>query len=286
MNELMVKLRFLIPTLQRAEKAVAQALLEKPELICLMTLAELARETDSSDASIIRFCRKMGYSGFSEMKQAFANALNDSSIMTVEEIHKEDSVLDNLQKVYKSNMQTLTDTILLADKEAYEEAVQVLLKAKSIHFFGAGDSAAVCQLFYFKFGRLGIPGSAQQDPVMQLMEASNLGPGDVAVIISYEGKSRTVLNAAKVADERGATIICITKMSKSPLLRLSDISLFIATSDVTVGRDIVARRVAEQMVIDALYLSVLVRSDNGYEKRLNSASKSFELNKIRGKGFK
>lgn len=59
MNELMVKLRFLIPTLPRAEKAVAQALLEKPELICLMTLAELARETDSSDASIIRFCRKM-----------------------------------------------------------------------------------------------------------------------------------------------------------------------------------------------------------------------------------
>ena len=286
MNELIVKLRFLIPTLPRAEKAVAQALLEKPELICLMTLAELARETDSSDASIIRFCRKMGYSGFSEMKQAFANALNDSSIMTVEEIHKEDSVLDNLQKVYKSNMQTLTDTILLADKEAYEEAVQVLLKAKSIHFFGAGDSAAVCQLFYFKFGRLGIPGSAQQDPVMQLMEASNLGPGDVAVIISYEGKSRTVLNAAKVADERGATIICITKMSKSPLLRLSDISLFISTSDVTVGKDIVARRVAEQMVIDALYLSVLVRSDKGYEKRLNSASKSFELNKIRGKGFK
>ena len=183
-------------------------------------------------------------------------------------------------------MQTLTDTILLADQEAYEEAVQVLLKAKSIHFFGTGDSAAVCQLFYFKFGRLGIPGSAQQDPVMQLMEASNLGPGDVAVIISYEGKSRTVLNAAKVADERGATIICITKMSKSPLLRLSDISLFIATSDVTVGKDIVARRVAEQMVIDALYLSVLVRSDKGYEKRLNSASKSFELNKIRGKGFK
>lgn len=286
MNELIVKLRFLIPTLPRAERGVAQALLEKPELICLMTLAELARETDSSDASIIRFCRKMGYSGFTEMKQAFINALNDSSIMTVEEIHKEDTVLDNLQKVYKSNMQTLTDTILLADESAYEDAVQALLKAKSIHFFGAGDSAAVCQLFYFKFRRLGIPGSAQADAVMQLMEASNLGPGDVAVIISYEGKSRTILNVARVANERGATILCITKMSKSPLLRLSDISLFIATSDVTVGKDIVARRVAEQMVIDALYLSVLVRSDKDYGKQLNRTSKSFELNKIRGKGFK
>ena len=106
MNELIVRLRFLIPTLPRAERAVAQALLEKPELICFMTLAELARETDSSDASVIRFCRKMGYSGFTDMKQAFAHALNDSSITIVEEICREDSVLDNLHKVYKSNMQS------------------------------------------------------------------------------------------------------------------------------------------------------------------------------------
>jgi len=285
-NELIVKMRFLLPTLSRTEKAIAQALLEKPELICITTLAELARETDSSDASVIRFCRKMGYSGFSEMKQAFVNALKDSSIMTVEAIKKEDSVLDNLQKVYKSNMQALTDTILLADGEVYEEAAQALLSAKSIHFFGVGDSAAVCQLFYFKFRRLGIPGSAQSDAVMQIIEASNLGAGDVAVVISYEGKSRTVLNAMRVAKERGATIICITKMSKSPLLRLSDINLFIATSDVTSGRDIVARRVAEQMVIDALYLSVLVRSNKDYDKNLNSTSKFLELNKVRGKGFK
>lgn len=286
MNELIVKMRFLLPTLSRTEKAIAQALLEKPELICIMTLAELARETDTSDASVVRFCRKMGYTGFTEMKQAFVNALKDSSIMTVEAITKEDSVLDNLRKVYKSNMQTLTDTILLADGDVYESAAQALLNAKSIHFFGTGDSAAVCQLFYFKFRRLGIPGSAQSDAIMQIIEASNLSQGDVAVVVSYEGKSRTILNAMRVAKERGATIICITKMSKSPLLRLSDINLFIATSDVTTGRDIVARRVAEQMVIDALYLSVLVRSEKDYDKNLNSTSKFLELNKVRGKGFK
>ncbi len=286
MNELIVRLRFLIPTLPRAERAVAQALLEKPELICMMTLAELARETESSDASVIRFCRKMGYAGFTDMKQAFVHALTDSSITTVEEIRKEDSVLDNLHKVYKSNMQTLSDTILLADADAYEAAVQALLAANSIHFFGAGDSAVICQLFYFKFRRLGIPGSAQQDPVMQLIEASNLRPGDVAVAVSYEGRSRTVVNAMRIARERGATIICITKMSKSPLLKLSDINLFIATSDVTVGRDIVARRVAEQMIIDTLYLTVLVRTDKDYTKHLNSTSKFLEMNKIKGRGFK
>lgn len=286
MNEIIVRLRFLIPTLPRAERAVAQALLEKPEMICFMTLAELARETESSDASIIRFCRKMGYTGFTDMKQAFVHALNDSSIATVEEINKEDSVLDNLHKVYKSNMQTLSDTILLANAEAYEAAVDILLKASSIHFFGVGDAAAICQLFYFKFRRLGIPGSAESDAVMQLIEASNMKPGDVAIAISYEGRSRTVLNAMRIAKERGATIICITKMSKSPLLKLADVHLFIATSDVTIGRDIVARRVAEQMIIDTLYLSVLVKMDASYTKSLNSTSKFLELNKVKGKGFK
>lgn len=285
MNEIIVRLRFLIPTLPRAERAVAKALLDKPEIICFMTLAELAQETESSDASIIRFSRKMGYSGFTDMKQAFIHALNDSSIATVEEINKEDSVLDNLRKVYKSNMQALSDTILLANSEAYEAAVQVLLEAKSIHFFGVGDAAAICQLFYFKFRRLGIPGSAESDAVMQLIEASNMKPGDVAIAISYEGRSRTIVNAMRIARERGATIICITKMSKSPLLKLADVSLFIATSDVTVGRDIVARRVAEQMIIDTLYLSFLVRTDGEYTKHLNSTSKFLELNKIKGKGI-
>lgn len=285
MNEIIVRLRFLIPTLPRAERAVAQALLEKPEIICFMTLAELARETESSDASIIRFCRKMGYAGFTDMKQAFIHALNDSNIATVEEIQKEDSVLDNLHKVYKSNMQSLSDTILLANADSYEAAVQSLLSAESIHFFGAGDAAAISQLFYFKFRRMGIPGSAQQDPVMQLVEASNMKPGDVAIVISYEGRSRNVVNAMRVAKERGAKIICITKMSKSPLLKLADISLFIATSDVTVGRDIVARRMAEQMLMDTLYLSFLVRADASYVRNLNSTSKLLELNKIKGKGI-
>ena len=283
MNEIAVRLKFLIPTLPRAERAVAQALLEKPEMICFMTLADLARATESSDASIIRFCRKMGYTGFTDMKQAFSHALDESSIVTVEEINKEDSILDNLKKVYKSNMQALSDTILLANEKAYEEAVELLLHAESKHFYGAGDAAAICQLAFFKFLRIGIPGSAQGDPVMQLIEASNMKEGDVAIVISYEGRSRNIINAMRVTKERGAKIICITKLNKSPMLKLSDINLFIATSDVTAGKDKVVRRVAEQMIIDTLYVSLMVRSNGKYEKRLNNTSKFFEYNRIKRK---
>ena len=64
MNDLFVRIRFLLPSLPRAEKAIASALLENPEAITHLTLAEIARESGSSEASIIRFCKRMGYDGW------------------------------------------------------------------------------------------------------------------------------------------------------------------------------------------------------------------------------
>lgn len=278
MNEILVRLKFLIPNLPRAEKAVAQALLENPDLICCMTLAELSRETLSSDATIIRFCRKMGFSGYTEMKLAFQKAIKDSSIITVQEITRENTVLDNLKKIYSSNVRMLNDTILLAS-EAYEQALNVMMQAKSIHFFGTGDAGIICELAYYKFRRLGIPGSAQRDPVMQLTEAGNLSEGDIAVAISHEGRSRNIIQAMRAAKERGAVTICITKRNKSPLLKYIDICLYVATSDISIGQDLVTRRIAEQMIIDALYVSLMVRREEQYTKKLNEISKYIARNK-------
>jgi len=85
-----------------------------------------------------------------------------------------------LEKVFQSNVQTLSDTLVLAGDE-YRDALNALIGANSIHFFGAGDAFAVCQLAFMKFSRLGIPCSAHSDVMLQLVTAGNLQPGDVAV---------------------------------------------------------------------------------------------------------
>ena len=224
MNDLFVRIRFLLPSLPRAEKAIASALLENPEAITHLTLAEIARESGSSEASIIRFCKRMGYDGYSSMKEDFIRALAEGM-----EIHSED--------IKVSDDMMLSDTLVLADDENYEKALDALLKAREIHFFGVGDAFAVCQLAYMKFGRLGIPCSVHSDVMLQMMTAGNLTSEDVALAVSYEGRSRNVVEAMKIAKERGAVTISITKMNKSPLLRYTDISLFTAVNDLTVGRD-------------------------------------------------
>lgn len=281
MNEVVVRIKFLMPSLPKIEKRVAQAILDHPEGIVDMTLAELARETNSSDASIIRFCRRLGLNGYTELKNQiqFDYTAND---YVEEKIEFNDSMTEILKKVFQSNVKALEDTLVLASDE-YEKALDVLLNANSISFFGVGDASAVCQLAHMKFGKLGYRTSCHTDNVFQLMQAGNLGPGDVAFAVSYEGRSKNIVESMRVAKERGATTIALTKMNKSPLLRVSDIKLFIATNDLTVCRDIVARRVADQMIIDTLYLGVLAKADNDKKQHLKQMRRIIDNNKLKKK---
>lgn len=279
MNELFVKLNFLIPTLPRAEKAFAEALIENPDTILHMTLAEVARETNSSDASIIRFCKRMGMHGYSELRQAVALALEDKPEGNYEEaVESSDDIKEIMNKVFQSNVQTLQNTMVMAD-ENYSKAVDALVNAKSIHFFGVGDAFAACQFAYMKFLRLGVTCSAQSDVMMQFMEANNLEAGDVALAVSYEGRSRNVNQAIEIAKKRGATTICITKMNKSPLLKYIDIPLYISISDLSVGREKVTRRVGDQFILDVLYMGYLAKKPN-FSKLLKRSQLAIDSNKV------
>jgi RpiR family carbohydrate utilization transcriptional regulator len=278
MNDLFVRIRFLLPSLPRAEKAIAQALLENPEAITHMTLAEIARESGSSEASIIRFCKRMGYDGYSSLKEDFIRSIAEGTDIQSEGINTSDDMVTILKKVFQSNVQTLSDTMVLAD-EGYEKALNALLKARSIHFFGVGDAFAVCELSFMKFSRLGVQCTAHSDAMLQLVAAGNMTKDDVAIAISYEGRSKNVVEAMRIAKQMGATTISITKMNKSPLLKYTDISLFIAVNDLTVGRDKVTRRVADQFILDALYLGYATKIGKNYIKQLKKIQDAIDCNK-------
>lgn len=282
MNDLFVRIRFLLPSLPRAEKAIAEALLDNPEAITRLTLAEISRESGSSEASVIRFCKRMGYSGYSELKADFVRTLERGPEIQSERIDSFDDMKTILKKVYQSNVQTLSDTLVLVD-DGYEKALDALLKAREIHFFGVGDAYAACQFAYMKFSRFGITCSAHSDVMLQMIAAGNMTDKDAAVAVSYEGRTRNVVEAMKLAKERGATTIGITKMNKSPMQKYTDINLFIAVNDLTVGRDKVTRRVADQFILDALYLGYSTRMNKNCNRHLKEIQTAIDRNKIERK---
>ena len=210
---------------------------------------------------------------------AFTAAIAEGEEIHEEGIEETDGIEVILKKVFQSNVQTLQNTMVLAN-DGYQAALDAIISAKSIHFFGVGDAFAACQFAFMKFCRLGIPCSAYSDVMLQYITADNLRPGDVALAISYEGRSRNVVQAMKIAKLRGATTISITKMNKSPLLKYTDISLFTSVSDLTVGRDKVTRRVADQFILDVLYLGYITKTKRDYSKRLKRTQTAIDCNKL------
>ena len=146
MYELLVKIKFLLPSLPRAERDFAEALLENPEAITKMTLAAIATESGSSEASVIRFCKRLGFDGYTALKKAFEDSI-DENIEPSECVESCDDMKVIAQKVFKSNMQTMQNTMVLVDEE-YERAVSALLNARAIQFFCGGGCKCSMPVFH------------------------------------------------------------------------------------------------------------------------------------------
>lgn len=279
LDDLLTRIRMAIPSLSRAEKAVAESVLENPEAVAQLTLAQLSRESRSSDATVIRFARAIGFDGFTAMQKAFAGCISVNDDPSLLSVMQSDDMASILKKVYQSNIQILSDTLELADA-SYDRALDAMLRARAIHFFGVGDAHAACEQASMKISRMGIPSTSHSDVMLQLTAAGNMTKEDVCIAVSYEGRSRNVVECQRVAKSRGATTIGVTGISKSPLIKYTDICLPIAVSDLTYGRDKVTRRVADQFILDALVLGYSIKSEKQLRKQLQRVQSIIDINKI------
>ena len=84
----------------------------------------------------------------------------------------------------------------------------------------------------------------------------------------------------KIAKERGATTISITRRERSPLLQYSDITLLISAHDLTIGRDKITRRISDQLILEALYLGYESRLTGSSREKLRVTQNAIDTNKI------
>lgn len=279
MNEIIVKLQFLIPSLPRAEKTIAEYMLEHSGEIHDMTLSMLSEESGASEATIIRFCKRMGYHSFVHLKQDFARCASYESVNLPDAVLPDNSMLTIFDKVSDIMRQSLQNTRTLFSNCESDRALELILRAKAVHFFAIGDATATCQWACFKFNRIGIPSFWYNDVVFQYEAAMRLTKDDVVIAMSASGRSQNVVRAVKLAHEAGATTISITQTARSPLLRYTDISLLTSGIDMTMGRDSVSKRITEYAIIEAFYLGAISKGAHDYDFLLQNTITSSDMNK-------
>ena len=273
--------QFLLPSLTPAEKRVAEFVLKSPREVVHMSLQKIAKRCNCGEATVVRLCRTIGVSGYSEFKRLLSIQLLNPP--TKEEPDRSISgrgMGEIVEGVFKVNILNLRKTLEVASIEEYDSACEALVKAKKVCFFAIGDAMFPCSYASLRLRRIGYDCYADSDADIQIVNACNMKKGDVAIAISHSGRTKQVVEAMRIAKERGAVTICITKAGKSELTKPSDIVLYNVTTDTTVDKEVIARRVAEQAMLDAIYMGLLQRMKiNSFEK-LQEVSNNLKVNKL------
>ncbi len=284
-NQVFAKLRLQLPALAKAERRAAEYILDNQDALFSQNLQELADHAGSSQAAIVRMCKAIGLDGFKQLKAEITRQRQDDGNELFPENNRESGpkrpgMADVLKKVFSYNVQSLQDTFALYTEE-YDKALAAIAAARQLAFFSIGNASMPCQYAHMMFRRIGYYCTADIDPDIQMINASNLTTGDVAIAVSHTGQTRHVVAATELARDNGATTICITKNAKSPLTKVSDIHLFTATVDSSANMELVARRIAEYAIIEAFYHAVRQLRPE-MDALVGEGSRAMRVNKLPG----
>ncbi|NDK99153.1 MurR/RpiR family transcriptional regulator [Photorhabdus bodei] len=271
-----------IEFLSKSEKKVAQTILASPQTAIHASIATLAKMAEVSEPTVNRFCRRLDTKGFPDFKLHLAQSLANGTPYVNRNVEESDTVSAYTNKIFESVMATLDTIKNNLDITAINRAVDLLTQARKISFFGLGASAAVAHDAMNKFFRFNIPVIYFDDIVMQRMSCINSAEGDVVVLISHTGRTKSLVEAAQLARENDATVIAITSQD-SPLAHEATLAILL---DVPEDTDIympMVSRIAQLTVIDVLATGFTLRRGSKFRdnlKRVKEALRNSRFDKI------
>ncbi|MDR5873509.1 MurR/RpiR family transcriptional regulator [Halomonas sp. CUBES01] len=283
-HDLLARIRERLEDLNRSERKVANVIIDDPAAATSLSIASLAQAASVSEPTVNRFCRNFGAKGYPDFKIKLAQSLAGGTPYVTRAVEPGDTATQYTHKIFGATIAALDEAQREVDMGAVERMVDYLTQAKQIHFFGLGASGAVAQDAQHKFFRFNLPVMVHIDVLMQRMVAAACHTGDVVVIISYTGRTRELVDIARVAREAGAVVLGITAPD-SPLSQECTATLEVATPEDTDHYMPMTSRVIQLTLIDALATGVTLRRGEDFLPHLKKIKDSlretrFPVNKI------
>ena len=275
-NGCYVKMKNTLDTLPPTERRIARYILGDPESVIGMPIDMLATKCATSKASVVRLCKSLGYRGYKQFCIELASDLAVSSHIkyTYEDVHPGDDLRSIVENVCQNNIRTLQESMAVMDLAALDTAVQAITAAPRVDFYGLGTSGIVAIDAQNKFLRINKVSFASADPHLQILSASSLRPGDVAVLISYSGETRDIFDTLAIVRESGATSVSITRYGPNRLSRQADISLYTSSQESFIRSGAMSSRIGQLNVVDMLYTAVVSNEYDAVKEHLDRTLRS------------
>lgn len=255
---ILATIRSRLPTLTKAEKKVALAVLEAPDATMYSSVTEVAHSAGVGETTVLRFARRLGYKNYQTFKIDLARDLSTKNMFdeTSEPADSKNVYWETTEKHQKA----LIETYGLVEPEKIDEVAEMMSEAKNIHVYGVGHSGITADDLSYRLMRMGFPAMSFKDAHFQVMAASSLGPDDVAVGISVSGSTKDVVEVLRVASESGAATVAVTEHMQAPITRFADVTLVTATRESPLESGAFMSKISQLYLLDLLVLNLVKRN--------------------------
>lgn len=239
-----------------SEKKLADYMLSNQDSLAYLSIGQLASGAGVAEATVSRFCRRLGLRKYADFKLAAANTslrFKPANNPLSGQIEQTDSVEDICRKLYSAETEALAQTMEVLSPEAIIQAADLLETAPRVLCMGQGGSMLIAHEAAHLFSTVDNRFLAVTDSHMQAMSAAMMDPGDVIMFFSYSGSTRAMMDTLKIAKKREGKIILVTRFPHSPGAELSDIVLLCGANENPLQSGSIAARIAQMYLMDVLF---------------------------------
>lgn len=225
------KIQLIYPQFTKAERKVADVVIQKPRKVIYMSITELADASGVGYTTVFRFCKTLKMDGYQDFKTKLSLGLQaeDIDVDSNLENQSENESGDSFVKTSKETLDKITNVLEVTYRQLsstnFQKMVDCLIHAPHIYMYGVGVSSSIAGVGTSRFLRIFPRTFHFHDIQDQTISAALLRPDDVAILISDSENCSDILKVAKVAQTTGSHIISISRTSNSTVAKFAEFEI-------------------------------------------------------------
>lgn len=259
--------------MSKSHKKIAAYIMDHYDQAVFMTAAQLGKEVEISESTVVRFASGLGFEGYPEFQHALEGWIKNewNSVAKVGMKYGKSTQSEILTSVLNSDIEKIADTLQNVDAAAFEAAVDIILEARHVYVVGLRSCEPLADFLSFYLTMIrGDVILIRTTSVTEIFEQMiRIDENDVVIGISFPRYSMRTLKAMEFANDRNAKVIAITDSIHSPMNLYSACNLC-ARSDMV---SIVDSLVAPLSLINALVVALCLRKPNQVTENLKELEK-------------
>lgn len=270
MKDLLKTIEEGMSSFSKGQKLIASYILAHYDKAAYLTASKLGTLVGVSESTVVRFAIELGYEGYPDFQNSLRKLIRNrlTSFQRIEVTNNLIGDGDEIEKVLTSDIDKIRRTMEEIDRDMFSQAVEHIVKAKTIYILGVRSSSSLAGFLNYNFRMIFndvkfVQTTSGSELFEQIMP---IGENDVMIAISFPRYSKRIINAVEYARSKGADVVALTDSSASPIATYAN-QLLLAHSDMA---SFVDSLVAPLSIINAIIVAVSRKKQDELTERLRA----------------